>query len=435
MRINVNLPAFLTGVLVWNLVGQIRAEDDVSLPATESLAVARFDWPWWRGSARNGIAAGSEAPVSWTKTDNVVWKVPVPGRGHATPIISGQRIFIATADEEQGIQSLLSFSRKSGHLMWNRAIHRGGLMHMHSKNSQASATPACDGERVYTAFINDGALWVTATDLGGNVAWQKQAGVFNSEHGYASSPVLFRSFVIVAVDSRGVSYLAALHRNTGQFAWKVERGGGVSRPGDSSYGTPLVADVAGREQLILSGRSKVISYDPHSGDQFWSCDGPSETTANTVACNGDFVFVGGGYPEKALMCIRADGEGDVTDTHVAWNLKNVTAYVPTPLAVNDRLIIAHDNGTVSSFVAATGEKIWTKRLGGGFSASPVLAGGNVYIPNETGTTFVFKIDDEFELLAENDLADGGFASPVFSNGQLFLRTDHHLYCIGQPSSK
>jgi outer membrane protein assembly factor BamB len=392
------------------------ADAATSLPEIE---VAEGDWPWWRGPQQNNHAQRPLPPVTWSETENVLWKAEVPGRGHASPIVWGDAVYVATADEDAEAQSLLCYARESGDLRWTRGIHRGGLMHAHGKNSQASPTPACDGERVFTAFLYQGGLWVTAVDREGEIAWQTQAGPFSSQHGYGSSPVVYKSLVIVSGDNQGQGYLTALHRKTGEIAWRTPRDNGPS------YGTPVLAFTGGREQLLLSGQQKVRSYEPATGKEIWTSPGPAEVTANTVAWNDELVFAGGGYPESGVMAIDgADG------SKVVWQ-KDFKAYVPSPLAVGDRLFVVQDNGVARCLNAKTGEEIWTKRLGGDFSASPVLVEDTIFVPDEDGLMHVFKAADKFEEIATNDLRDGGFASPVICGGRLYLRTSHNLCCIGQ----
>jgi outer membrane protein assembly factor BamB len=309
----------------------------------------------------------------------VVWKSLIPGRGHSSPIIHDQQVFLTTADEPERTQSVLCYDKQTGKLLWSVPVHRGGFMPMHAKNSQASATPACDGERLYCAFLHQGALWVTAIDLKGNLVWQTEAGPFLSEHGYGSSPALYQSLVLVLGDNQGISFLTALHRKTGQLIWRVKR------PQGASYGTPIVARIAGREQLLVGGHNVVSSYDPGTGQLLWHCTGPSQVTANSIAFDQEFVFASGGYPEKEVMCIRGDGVGDVSSTHVVWRSQRGAAYVPSPLAHAGLLYLAQDDsGMVSCVRADSGELVWKERLSRRFTSSPLLAGG--YLSSEEGKT-------------------------------------------------
>lgn len=383
-----------------------------------SISTAANDWPVWRGTAGDNKAIGPLPPLEWSSMKNVLWRADVPGTGHATPIVCGDRVFVATADTSQETMSLLCYGRATGEKLWERELHRGGFMHTHQKNSQASPTPACDGQRVFTVFAVQDALRVSAVDLDGKILWQTEAGPFASQHGYGSSPVLFESLVIVSGDNRGPGYLAALHRETGEIVWRIQR---ANR---ASYSSPIIAHVAGRNQLLLSGQDQVTSYDPATGDLLWQTDGPASTTANTMVWNDEFVFASGGYPQNGVMAIRADsGE-------VVWKNEE-RGYVPSPLALDDRLLVVQDAGIALCLDARSGKTLWKQRLSGNFSASPTLVGEYVFVPDEAGRTIVFKVTPKFEKIAENDLGDGGFASPVICGGQLFLRTSQFLYCIAE----
>lgn len=385
------------------------------------------DWPWWRGIHRDNHATGPVPPTTWSKDENIVWKVDVPGRGHATPILWGDQVFIATADEESQEQFLIAYDRATGTERWETKLHQGGWPQIHSKNSQASPTPACDGNAIFTATARAEAIWISAVDLEGNILWQKEAGPFDAPHGYGSSPVIYNSYLIVQSDNKSGGFVAALDRTTGDIVWRVRRAR------NDSYGTPVVAHVAGRDQLLTSGQDVVVSYDPATGNELWRCGGPSEATANTMAFRDDVVFASGGYSDTFVMAIRADGSGDVTSTHVLWK-EQFKMYVPSGLVIDDRLLVMGDNGVAVCYSAVDGSQIWKERIGGAFSASPVLIQDIVYVPDEKGVVHVFKASGKKrEKIAQNDLEDGGMASPVIANGRIYLRTAHSLYCIGDSS--
>jgi hypothetical protein len=390
---------------------------------------AADDWPWWLGPNRNNIAAaGQDPPVRWSETENVVWKIDVPGRGHGSPCLWGDRIFLPSADDEAQVQYVLCYDRAGGKKLWQTEVHRGGFMRSNRKNSHASSTPACDGRYVFMPFMVQEGVWLTALDFTGKIAWQKRLGDFKPLHGFDASPLVYKSLVIIQADSVQGPFLAAVHRLSGQIVWKIERPDYKL----GSYASPTLGHVAGRDQLLTHGPHKVYSYDPASGDLLWTCDGPAELTSNTMNLGDRLVFAAGGYPKKSLLAIRADGSGDVTDTHVAWSLKGKTAYVTSMLLVDELLYMVEDGGEATCFEAATGKVLWQTDLHGAFSSSPVLAGGHVYIANEEGLVHVFKATgDKFEPVAQNDLADGGFATPAICGNCIYLRTLHHLYCLGK----
>lgn len=398
---------------------------------------AADDWPWWRGTASNGIAPDATPPVHWSGTDQVRWNVAVPGRGHASPCVWGKRIFIATADEERPGQSVVCYNRDDGAIQWQTEVHRGPMIAKHEKNSHASATPACDGTHVYATFAVAGALWASALDLEGRIVWQTELGPFDALYGYGSSPALYESLVIAAGDQRGssrldrwrgASYLVALDRGTGKTVWRARRDSG------DSYGTPVVGRVAGKPQLLLPGKKRIAAYDPATGRELWTCAWRADRAASTTTFAGDLVFASVQQPESEIICIRADGSGDVTNTHVVWRGSKGTSDLPSPLCIEKRLYVMNDAGILTCFETETGKRLWQKRLRGTFTASLVAGGGNIYAANEEGMTYVVKPGPQFELVAENLLGDGVLATPALCGRQIFLRTGRALCCIeNQPS--
>jgi outer membrane protein assembly factor BamB len=391
-----------------------------SLSGENDLVATRGDWPWWRGPQHNGVAEEQEVPHRWDEETNVIWKVPLPGRGHATPIIAEGRIFLTTADDQKQTMSLLCLDRKNGQLLWEKTIHEGNFMHTHKKNSHASPTPAWDGNRVFAVFMIDDGIIVTALDRDGNIEWQTNAGPFDSKHGYGSSPVLYKSLVIINGDNQGSGFVTALDRKTGDIVWRI------ARTNNSSFATPVVAHLEGVDQLLLSGHNEICSYDPVDGRLRWKSEGPAATTANTMGWYKELVFASGGWPEQNLMAVRADGSGKIV-----WQ-KGIKAYVPSPLVTNGRLIVTQDANIVRCYDPESGEKLWVKRIGRrGYSASPTAVGDVVYLPDEEGNVHVFRAADKFEMIATNKLEGDAMASPVICDSMIYLRTSSHLYCIGR----
>ncbi len=343
----------------------------------------------------------------------MVWKTNVPGRGHGSPCLWGDRIFLATADDKAQVQSVLCFNRRTGQQLWQTEVHRGGFMHSHEKGSHASVTPACDGQRVFVNFMVQDSAWATALDFQGKIVWQKQVASFKSMHGYGPSPLIYRSLVIVPADNPGPNYLAALRRDTGEVVWRIHR------MDYQSFASPNVGRLAGRDQLVVMGPKEVSSYDPINGQRIWYATGPTLEHAATAVFGDQTVYTSAGYPDKRLYAIRADGSGDVTATHILWKRMKDGSFVPTPLLHDKLLYVVNDRGLALCLDAKTGDEVWSQRLEGGFSASPVLVGDKLFVPNEAGKMFVLQTGREFKLLAENDLQDGGFASPVICGSRIY----------------
>jgi len=272
------------------------------------------DWPAWRGPTGDGIAPKNVvAPLRWTASKNILWSVDVPGRGHASPVVVGDNVLIATCNERAGTQSLLCYGRADGKPRWAAKLHSGKLVKINRKNSHASLTPVSDGRLVYTLFAINAALHVSAVNLKGKIVWQKNLGPYKSEHGHGGSPLLYGANLIISGEDHTGGYLAAIKKTDGKQVWKV-----VRRKADihANYATPTIGRIAGRDQLILHGYDRISSYDPASGKLLWYCKGPTEVCANTPVFDDKYVYASGGYPGKLLLCIKADGSGDVTGTHV-----------------------------------------------------------------------------------------------------------------------
>jgi outer membrane protein assembly factor BamB len=240
-------------------------------------------------------------------------------------------------------------------------------------------------------------------------------------HGYGSSPVLHKGLVIVQGDSNGPGWLAAVNGETGKIHWRVQRGDGAN------FCTPLVAHVAGKPQLLLHGQGKVVSYNPDSGDQLWDAEGPATYCANTMCASGNLVFASGGYPERNVLAIKADGSGQVV-----WR-KSIKCYVPSMLVDDDRLIVPQDDGVLHCLEAATGKEIWTKRVGGDLTSSPVLANGHLFVSTESGKTAIFQSSRRGTKVRENENGEACYATPTFCGGEIFVRTRTKLICVGGKS--
>ena len=383
------------------------------------------DWPCWRGPRGDGTSHERNTPTRWSGSENVAWKSPVPGKGHASPIVWGNYVFVASCLEDANERILVAFDRTTGKQIWQKVVLESPLEGKHELNSFASSTPATDGSLIYVTFLDRAEMVVAAYDFGGNQKWLVRPGAFSSKHGYCSCPVLFEDKVIVNGDHDGDAYLVALDRATGKTIWKVDRENKTR-----SYCTPIIRRIDDRTQMILSGSKCVASFDPHDGSRHWIIDGPTEQFVASIVYNGRLLFLTAGYPELHMMAVRPDGRGNVTDTHIAWRTTRGASYVPSPIAEGEYFLVVSDGGIASCFEAESGKRLWQERLGTHFSGSLVSAGGLVYFTADDGTTTVVRPGSKLDIVAENKLGEYCFASPAISRGNIFFRSEHNLYCIG-----
>ncbi len=387
------------------------------------------DWPWWRGPSRNGnAAADQQPPLRWSDTENVLWKIAIPGRGHGSPTVVGDHVYLATADHERESQSMLCFRRQTGERIWQTEVHHGGFEKKgNAKSSLASSTPGCDGRRIFINFLHDGAIYTTALSRDGNQLWQTKISDYTLHQGFGSSPAVYQSLVIVSADNKGTGAIAGLDRADGKILWKQQR------PKLPNYTSPIILNVAGREQLLLTGCDLVSSFDPLTGRKLWEIPGSTTECVTSTIADGQLIFTSGGYPKNHLAAVKADGSGQVV-----WE-SNSRVYVPSLLARDGYLYAVLDAGVAMCWKADTGVEVWKSRLGGTFSASPVLVGSHIFATNEAGRTFIFRAaPDGFQSISENQLGDEVFATPAICGNRIYMRVaisengrrQEMLYCIG-----
>lgn len=420
---------FLTATLLG--IASVAAEEAPDITAADGwdtllpAAAIAGDWSWWRGPGLNNQAAtGAKPPLKWSETANVLWRVELPGKGHSTPCIVGKNIYLTTGDRRAQTITLLCLDRDSGKKLWQAEVYHGALPKIHNDNSHASGTPACDGERIFIPYQTEDAVCVAAFDLAGKLVWRTTVAPYKSIQGHSASPALYKSLVIIPADGSLGNKLTALHRKTGAVVWRASMTKGLE-----SYASPLVARVAGRDQAIVIGGKKTHSFDPATGKLLWTCDGPAEFCAGTAAFNSDTVFSSGGYPERTLLAIRADGSGDVTKSHLRWQSDAKAGYVPSPMLCDGLLYAVSDTGLMRCYEADSGKIVWEHALKAPFYSSPVLAGERIYLFDREGKGYVLKTGRQFELLATNELADGVFATPVILGDRIYLRTLRDFYCL------
>ena len=389
------------------------------------------DWPQWRGPRGDGASVETGIPTRWSATQNIRWKTPIPGKGHSSPVVWGNRIFLATCLEDRRQRTLLCLDRVGGKLLWQREVLRAPLEQKHALNSYASATPATDGKRVWVAFFEQPRIELVCYDFEGTEIWRRSPGEFHSVHGFCSSPLLYKDMVILNCDQDSpAASIVAYDRATGAERWRADRPNRTR-----SYCTPIVRSLAGREQLLLSGSKCVASYDPDTGRQLWIVDGPTEQFVASLITADGIVFVTGGFPTLHLMGIDPGGSGNVTHSNVLWHDHRGASYVPSPIAAGDCVFVVSDDGIASCWQARTGKMMWKHRLGAHHSASPVSAGGHLFFTADDGETFVLRAGPKFELISTNPLGEECRASPAIAGRDLFLRGAHNLYCIEEPAAE
>ncbi len=414
------------------------------------------EWPHWRGPLGTGASSDAEPPVTWSETQNIRWTFDLPGEGQSTPIVWGDRIFLTAAQPIGESMSprgsgmpgahdnvtvsrryaflVLAVNRRDGSLLWQRTVHEG-VPHdaWHRTGTPASQSPVTDGKRVYASFGSQG---IYALTVEGESVWQVDLGDMRVKHshGEGSSPVLHDGTLVVNWDHEGQSFLVALEAVTGRERWKV------LRDEVTSWATPIVVEVGGKDQVVVPGTGRLRGYDLATGREVWSCGGLSANIAASPVAGDGMVFVGSSYDTRALLAITLDGaKGDITGTDkVAWTRTRGTPYVPSPLLFQGSLyFLRHYQGVLTRVVARTGEEpIGPFRLSAirNVYASPVAAAGRLYVTDLEGTTVVLSHDDPSKVLAVNRLDDRFAASAAMVGGDLLLRGQKKLYCLSRPAT-
>ncbi len=409
----------------------------VGLTTAAICCLSAENWPQWRGPGMNGVSGEKNLPTTWSRDENIAWKVALPSWSGATPIIWGERIFLNVADKDDIF--LWCMDRTRGALLWKKFLTSGN--YKINKQNMSSPSPVTDGTHVYV-MTGNGIL--KGFDFSGNEQWtrdiQKDYGQFGLNWGYASSPLLYEDALYVEVlhgmKTRDPSYVLRLDKNTGKTVWRVERPTEAVRESPDAYTTPAVLRYGDTTEIVVSGGDCVTGHDPRTGKELWRANGfnPQKDPAYRVIAS-PVVFDGVVYAPtrvRPLQAFRAGGRGDITETHRLWAFQNGPD-VPTPVTDGTYFYIVNDRGIVWCLDARTGTEVWgSQRIRHGiYSASPVLADGKVYVTNEDGVTTVFRAGSKFESIAENNLDDYTLSSPAISDGQIFLRTAQYLYCIGR----
>lgn len=425
--------------------------------ATTAGSSAAGNWPQWRGPDGSGISTEKNLPAEWSTTKNIKWKTPIDGRGHSSPIVWDNKIFVTTAIEGEVVPGakapkhmmgdkefvhpdsigankkhtfkVIAVNRDTGKILWQAVAFEGTPYDdRHRKSSYAASTPATDGKLVFAFFGSEG---LYAYDFNGKLAWKVDLGKMGTVGmGTGTSPILFENLVIVQCDEENgtASFMVGLDKKTGKEVWRTPRKIQVS------WSTPLLVKTAKRAELIASGTESIVSYDPATGKELWTHKGVESNAIPSPVANSEFVYLVAGYPAKIAMAIRLGQSGDLTGTpNVPWKYVKGTAYVPSPILYGDYLYLTTDRGILTCIDAKTGE---VKYEGGRipipatFTASPVAFDGKILMTSEDGDTFIVKAGPKHEIIGTNSVGEPVYASPAMADGRIYIRGEKNLYAIG-----
>jgi outer membrane protein assembly factor BamB len=397
------------------------------------LPAGTANWPQFRGPAGDGLSAELKLPIEWGPSKNVVWKQPIAGKGWSSPVIFEGRIYLTSAvprpDGSKGDVSLraLCLSADTGKTIWDSEVFpqpAKGAPSIHGKNSHASPTPIISDGRIYVHFGHQG---TACLDLDGKVLWTNRSLPYRPVHGNGGSPICLDDLLIYSADGGDTRFVIALDRRTGLLRWKTERT--WASTSKFSFSTPLEITVGKQKQIVSAASDAVVAYGPVDGREIWRVRYSGYSVIPKPVYAHGLVYVCTGYPAPALLAIRPDGHGDVTDTHVAWKLKKSVPATPSVLVVGNELYLVSDAGMASCVDARTGNVYWQQRLGGHYSASPLFAGGRIYFQSEEGVGTVIMAGTKFEQVGKNDMEERSLASFAAADGALFIRTEHNLYRV------
>jgi outer membrane protein assembly factor BamB len=397
--------------------------------------VQAADWPEFRGPGGQGHSVSQNVPLTWSETEHITWKTPIPGIGWSSPSVAGNQIWLTTATEDGHSLRAIAVDRASGKLLHDvEVFHLDDPGSIHANNSHASPTPLIEGDRVYVHF---GAHGTACLSTDGKIVWKTQELKYNHQHGPGGSPVVWQDLLIINCDGADVQYVVALDKHTGQIRWKRERAHisaerkNGEKPVPMAYCTPLLLEIDGRTQLVSLGSDAIVGHDPATGDEIWHFSYSGYSNVSRPVMAHGMLFFSTGFGEPEFHGITAGGQGDVTASGTVWKT-NKGSIVPmdvSPLVVGDELYTISDAGVAVCYDAKTGKQLWQKRLSGKFWASPVYADGRIYCLNDSGKTYVLAPGKEYEVLAENQLDGASQASLAIVDGAIFLRTDKNLYRI------
>ncbi|MFO1062470.1 MAG: PQQ-binding-like beta-propeller repeat protein [Pirellulales bacterium] len=417
----------------------------LSLQAAASTSLLAADqWLQFRGNHGDGVSPTADLPLHWSAMENIAWRCELPGSGWSSPVVAGNRIYVTAAIPAGATDAsksepidldlvLLVVDARAGKVLQTVKLFKQTAKtapKIHSKNSHASPTPLIDGDRIYVHFGHQG---TAALKLDGTIVWKNDALGYPPVHGNGGSPVLVSGKLIFSEDGSEKGEVLALDAATGQVAWRTERKAEAGKK--FSFCTPLVTTVGNQVQVIVPGSNVVQGLDPITGEEIWRVryEGYSVIPRPIIAAG--LVMVCTGYDAPGMIAIRPDGKGDVTDSHVAWSSKANIPHTPSLVTKDGLLFMVSDKGIAGCLDAKTGEQLWRERIGGNFSASPILAGNRVYILSEEGVCTVFEAGRAFKELAKNSLDERTLASPAIIDKDLLIRTKSQLVRVSETATK
>lgn len=427
-----------------------------------SISTNAQNWPSFRGVNASGVAEGTKPPVNWDveKAQNVIWKTPIPGLSHASPIVWGNHIYVITAissdsktgflakdrgidlatDEAKHTWMIYAIDKRNGKITWSNKAYEGvPRARRHVKATQANSTPVTDGRYVVALFGSEG---LACYDTNGKLLWKQDLGVLNpglwddknSSWGHSSSPVIYRDLVIVQADGHSQSFIAAFNLKDGKQAWRVERNE------ITSWATPTLYQGKDRAELIANGGRYIRGYDPLTGKELWRfSDADTQVKMQAPLIAHDLIYITGGYPPgRAMYAFRPGAVGDISlksgeekNAFLAWSASKGSPYTPTPIIYGDLFYVLSDGGVFSTYDAKTGELVYQQRLPSSFSASPIAADGRLYLASEDGDVFVVKAGRQYELLSKNTMGQPLMATPALAQGMLIVRGKDAIYALGE----
>jgi outer membrane protein assembly factor BamB len=403
-----------------------------------AMATQAGQWPEFRGPSHQGVSTETNLPLHWTASSNVVWKAVIPGESWSSPIVWNQHVFLTTATDGGQTCRVLALDASTGRTLWDRAVFEQVPRRKEGRNTYATPTPATDGAHVFACF-GDGSF--AALDFTGTVVWTNRAYGFYSQHGLGSSPILHQGRLVMARDGshdgedKGLgwqkpwdrSYVLALDTRTGKQLWKTPRG--LSR---ISHGSPTIWEHDGRTEVVSEAGDVVQGFDLGTGERLWSNEVLGEGKVPSTIISQGLVFTAGGWGGKeTIKAFRLGGSGDQKETRLVWEQRKGMPKLASLLTLDDSVFALTDGGIVTCLRLGTGEIVWQERVGGNFAASPVAGAGRLYLVSDAGLTTVLEAGPTYRVLASNPLEEKVQASPALANGRIYLRTEHHLYCLGK----